>query len=175
MIGGLNDELFVRTPDEFVAELRESAPYMATLAELVEQFGDRFERAKLEKGLIDFGDMEHYCLRILRDGTSTPERMVPSSAALEYQQQFHEILLDEYQDTNMVQEAIVSLISRSGRGNRFMVGDVKQSIYRFRLAEPGLFLHKYKSYRSASGMTEQTADFAAEAAAGRSGGSDTPE
>lgn len=156
MVGSLNDELFARTPDEFVAELRESAPLMAALAELVEQFGSRFEAAKLEKGLIDFGDMEHYCLRILRDAASTPEWMIPSAAALEYQQQFQEVLLDEYQDTNMVQEAIVSLISRDGKGNRFMVGDVKQSIYRFRLAEPGLFLHKYKTYRTASdvGLSE---------------------
>ncbi|WP_225446376.1 helicase-exonuclease AddAB subunit AddA [Paenibacillus rhizovicinus] len=149
MIGGLNDELFMRSPDQFAAELQESAPYMETLAELVDQFGTRFEAAKLEKGLIDFGDMEHYCLRILRDSSSTPERMAPSPAAMEYQQQFDEILLDEYQDTNMVQEAIVSLISRPGKGNRFMVGDVKQSIYRFRLAEPGLFLRKYKSYLTA--------------------------
>jgi ATP-dependent helicase/nuclease subunit A len=74
--------------------------------------------------------------------------MKPSVAALEFQQQFDEILLDEYQDTNMVQEAIVSLIERPGCGNRFMVGDVKQSIYRFRLAEPKLFLQKYKSYFS---------------------------
>ncbi|MBM7565635.1 ATP-dependent helicase/nuclease subunit A [Paenibacillus sacheonensis] len=150
MIGGLNDELFARTPEEFAAELRESAPLMETLAGLVDEFGTRFEAAKLEKGLIDFGDMEHYCLRILRDGSSTPDSMTPSSAALEYQQQFDEILLDEYQDTNMVQEAIVTLISRPGRGNRFMVGDVKQSIYRFRLAEPGLFLRKYKSYKAAA-------------------------
>ncbi|MFD1952621.1 UvrD-helicase domain-containing protein [Paenibacillus thailandensis] len=85
--------------------------------------------------MLDFGDLEHYCLRILRAPESTPERTVPSAAALEYRRQFDEILLDEYQDTNMVQEAIVSLIARPAPGNRFMVGDVKQSIYRFRLAE----------------------------------------
>ncbi|SDW88746.1 helicase-exonuclease AddAB subunit AddA [Paenibacillus sp. CF384] len=149
IIADLTEELFTRTPEEFAAELAEMAPLMKTLASLADQFGSRFEAAKLEKGLIDFGDMEHYCLRILRDSESTAEALVPSAAAIEYQQQFQEILLDEYQDTNMVQEAIVSLISRSGRGNRFMVGDVKQSIYRFRLAEPGLFLRKYKSYHMA--------------------------
>ncbi|MBP3966194.1 helicase-exonuclease AddAB subunit AddA [Paenibacillus lignilyticus] len=149
IIADLTDELFTRTPEEFAAELAEMAPLMKTLASLADQFGSRFEEAKLEKGLIDFGDMEHYCLRILRDADSTATSLVPSAAALEYQQQFQEILLDEYQDTNMVQEAIVSLISRSGRGNRFMVGDVKQSIYRFRLAEPGLFLRKYKRYQMA--------------------------
>ncbi|WP_225442748.1 helicase-exonuclease AddAB subunit AddA [Paenibacillus lycopersici] len=172
LIGGLNDELFMRSPEQFAAELRESAPFMETLAGLVERFGERFEAAKLEKGLIDFGDMEHYCLRILRDGSSTPDNMVPSAAALEYQQQFDEILLDEYQDTNMVQEAIVSLMSRPGKGNRFMVGDVKQSIYRFRLAEPGLFLGKYKSYASAAGPAERTDGPAGDDAAPEEGGAE---
>ncbi|MBW7459898.1 UvrD-helicase domain-containing protein, partial [Paenibacillus sepulcri] len=90
---------------------------------------------------------------------STPELSVPSAAAIEYQRQFDEILLDEYQDTNMVQEAIVSLLARPGAGNRFMVGDVKQSIYRFRLAEPNLFLQKYKSYSSS--IVEETGSYAA--------------
>ncbi|RAP76720.1 UvrD-helicase domain-containing protein [Paenibacillus montanisoli] len=155
IIADLTDELFTRTPEEFAAELDEMAPLMETLAGLADEFGSRFEAAKLEKGLIDFGDMEHYCLRILRDASSAPSSMAPSPAALEYQQQFQEVLLDEYQDTNMVQEAIVSLISRPGKGNRFMVGDVKQSIYRFRLAEPGLFLSKYKSYRMAGELEQE--------------------
>ena len=155
IISDMTDELFIRSPEEFAAELKELAPLMTALAELVKEFGRRFEAAKQEKGLIDFGDMEHYCLRILRDEASTPEVSVPSAAALEYQRQFDEILLDEYQDTNMVQEAIVSLIARPGKGNRFMVGDVKQSIYRFRLAEPNLFLRKYKAYQSAAMMMIQ--------------------
>ncbi|GGD71563.1 helicase-exonuclease AddAB subunit AddA [Paenibacillus nasutitermitis] len=146
VITDMKDQLFMRSAEDFAAELRELAPVMQTLAELVITFGSRFEEAKREKGLIDFGDMEHYCLRILRDPASTPELTIPSAAALEYQRQFDEILLDEYQDTNMVQEAIVSLLARQGAGNRFMVGDVKQSIYRFRLAEPNLFLQKYKAY-----------------------------
>ncbi|UVI32127.1 UvrD-helicase domain-containing protein [Paenibacillus spongiae] len=151
VVADLQDEFFVRSPGEFAAELRDLAPLMHTLAGLAEEFGIRFESAKREKGLLDFGDMEHYCLRILRDPSSTPGSAVPSAAALEYQAQFDEILLDEYQDTNMVQEAIVTLIARSGEGNRFMVGDVKQSIYRFRLAEPNLFLRKYKAYGTDDG------------------------
>ncbi|RIX54118.1 helicase-exonuclease AddAB subunit AddA [Paenibacillus nanensis] len=149
LVSGLADELFGREADQFLEELRELAPLMRALSELVISFGERYEEAKRAKGLLDFGDLEHYCLRILRDASSTPDRLVPSVAALDYQQLFDEILLDEYQDTNMVQEAIVSLIERSGTGNRFMVGDVKQSIYRFRLAEPNLFLAKYKAYRTA--------------------------
>ncbi|WP_424766709.1 helicase-exonuclease AddAB subunit AddA [Paenibacillus sp. sgz302251] len=156
LITTLADELFGRTAEQFVEELQELAPLMRALAELVIEFGRGYEAAKRAKGLLDFGDLEHYCLRILRDPASTPDRLLPSVAALEYQQQFDEILLDEYQDTNKVQEAIVSLIERPGAGNRFMVGDVKQSIYRFRLAEPKLFLQKYKSYRSIQAENEAT-------------------
>ncbi|MGG4143193.1 helicase-exonuclease AddAB subunit AddA [Paenibacillus algorifonticola] len=146
LLGTLAEELFGRTPEQFLEELQELAPLMAALSELIIDFGQRYEAAKREKGLLDFGDLEHYCLRILRTEDSSVKQTLPSPAALEYQNQFDEILLDEYQDMNMVQEAIVTLISRPGAGNRFMVGDVKQSIYRFRLAEPNLFMHKYKSY-----------------------------
>ncbi|MCA0754599.1 helicase-exonuclease AddAB subunit AddA [Paenibacillus sp. N4] len=146
LVTTLGDELFGRPAGQFVEELQELAPLMRALADLTAEFALGYEEAKRAKGLLDFGDLEHYCLRILRDPASAPDNLMPSIAALEYQRQFDEILLDEYQDTNMVQEAIVSLIERPGRGNRFMVGDVKQSIYRFRLAEPKLFLQKYKAY-----------------------------
>lgn len=145
-VSRLAEEWFVRSPEQYAEELRAIAPDMAALAELVIAFGQRYESAKRDKGLLDFGDLEHYALRILRDPSSTPERVSPSAAALDYRNRFAEILLDEYQDTNEVQEAIVSLIARYSPGNVFMVGDVKQSIYRFRLAEPGLFLAKYKTY-----------------------------
>lgn len=139
-------ELAARMPGEFASELAALGPQMRELAQLAIDFAAAYEEAKRKRSLLDFSDLEHYCLRILRDPASTEEQVLPSAAALEYQQQFDEILLDEYQDTNMVQEAIVSLLSRRSPGNRFMVGDVKQSIYRFRLAEPNLFLHKYKSF-----------------------------
>ncbi|MGZ9585006.1 helicase-exonuclease AddAB subunit AddA [Paenibacillus marinisediminis] len=142
----LKDDLFQRAPEQFLLELHQIAPVIETLVGVVKEFGELFEQAKRSKGLLDFSDLEHYCLRILRDPESSPEHPLPSDAALQYQDQFVEILLDEYQDTNMVQEAIVDLIAKEGRGNRFMVGDVKQSIYRFRLAEPGLFLAKYYAY-----------------------------
>ncbi|MFC4103983.1 UvrD-helicase domain-containing protein [Paenibacillus xanthanilyticus] len=172
IVGDLKDKLFGRSPDAFAAELRELAPFMRALAELVIAFGERFEAAKRERGLLDFGDMEHYCLRILRDPASTPELTVPSSAALEYRRQFDEILLDEYQDTNMAQEAIVELIAQPGAGNRFMVGDVKQSIYRFRLAEPNLFLRKYKAYGTGEGEASRIAGAGLVDSAASAGGSD---
>ncbi|MFC5467096.1 helicase-exonuclease AddAB subunit AddA [Cohnella suwonensis] len=149
-VAKLSEEWLVRSPEQYAAELRALAPDMSRLSELAVAFGERYEQAKRAKGLLDFGDLEHYALRILRDASSTPELSEPSLAALSFRERFSEIYLDEYQDTNEVQEAIVSLIARRDPGNVFMVGDVKQSIYRFRLAEPGLFLGKYKTYEAYS-------------------------
>lgn len=145
-VNELKGALFGRPAREFLRELQTAAPLMKELAETVILFGERYREAKAAKGMVDFNDLEHYCLHILRHPESEPGSVLPSDAAMEYRQQFDEVLLDEYQDTNSVQEDIVRLISREAPGNRFMVGDVKQSIYRFRLAEPGLFLDKYKSY-----------------------------
>ena len=122
------------------------APTIETLVELTLQFGEKFKQAKLEKAIVDFSDLEHYALEILtieEDG-----KIKPSPVAIEFQQRFKEVLVDEYQDTNMLQETILQLV-KSGdenNGNLFMVGDVKQSIYRFRLAEPMLFLNKYLTF-----------------------------
>ncbi|MFD0692830.1 helicase-exonuclease AddAB subunit AddA [Paenibacillus sp. GCM10027628] len=149
-INKIKEELFGRTPEQFGQEIAELAPLLHTLVDLVIDFGQRYQQAKAAKGLIDFADLEHYCLQILCAPGSMPDELYPSEAALAYRRQFAEVLLDEYQDTNRVQEAIVTLISNSKPGNRFMVGDVKQSIYKFRLAEPELFLEKYKAYRSKS-------------------------
>lgn len=154
------DLFFSRHPDDFIKELLQMAPLMHTLIEVVNRFGERFLTAKREKGLVDFSDLEHDTLAILRDPTCVPGEWRPSAIALQYREQFLEILLDEYQDTNHVQEMILSLLSRDGAGNRFMVGDVKQSIYRFRLAEPGLFLQKFKSYAKVGGTTGIRIDLA---------------
>ncbi|OKP89970.1 UvrD-helicase domain-containing protein [Paenibacillus sp. P32E] len=147
----LQKSLFGRPAEAFLGELHEAAPLMRELAETVIEFGERYRIEKAGRGLVDFSDLEHYCLKILRHEDSAPGHSVPSDAAMEYRDQFDEVLLDEYQDTNSVQEEIVRLISRESPGNRFMVGDMKQSIYRFRLAEPGLFLDKYRSFGSITG------------------------
>jgi ATP-dependent helicase/nuclease subunit A len=149
-ITGLHEELFQRSAEQYVNELVMLSPVVDALVRLVSDFAARYATKKQDKGLVDFNDLEHYCLAILLDPSSTPDHPQPSEVALEYQSRFVEVLLDEYQDTNRVQEMIVELISRSD-GNRFMVGDVKQSIYRFRLAEPTLFLEKYRSYMSGDG------------------------
>ncbi|MFE4711329.1 UvrD-helicase domain-containing protein [Paenibacillus sp. NPDC056722] len=154
----LQNALFGRPAESFLAELHEAAPLMKELAETVIAFGERYRLEKAGKGLVDFSDLEHYCLQILRHPDSQPGHSMPSDAAMEYRAQFDEVLLDEYQDTNSVQEEIVRLIAREAPGNRFMVGDMKQSIYRFRLAEPGLFLEKYRSFSSAGGAPVGLAD-----------------
>jgi len=141
-------ELFDRSRADYEAELLHMAPVMEALARLISDFAVLFRDAKRDKGLVDFSDLEHYALQILSAGTAEDGTPLPSEAALDYRDQFAEVLLDEYQDTNLVQETIVALVAQPGAGNRFLVGDVKQSIYRFRLAEPGLFLAKYKTYRA---------------------------
>ncbi|KJD52024.1 hypothetical protein UZ38_39910, partial [Bacillus amyloliquefaciens] len=121
-------------------------PVIQTLVQLVLEYGKRFADAKKEKAIVDFSDLEHDCLAIL-SGKNQAGEAVPSEAAKFYRHQFHEVLVDEYQDTNLVQEAILKLVAKEEHeGNLFMVGDVKQSIYRFRLAEPLLFLSKYKRF-----------------------------
>ncbi len=145
-IKALQEGLFGRTPEQFIIECRQLAPIMHTLVDVLIAFDHKFKEAKVKKSFVDFSDLEHYCLRILSDATSAPQHVIPSAIAIEYRSQYAEILLDEYQDTNLVQETIIALIAKEDHGNRFMVGDVKQSIYRFRLAEPSLFQQKYKDY-----------------------------
>ena len=119
---------------------------VSALIDLALEFMGRMQEKKQEKKVIDFSDIEHYALDILLE--KTEEGVRPSHVALEYRQHFEEILIDEYQDSNLVQEYLLSAVSgeEEGHFNRFMVGDVKQSIYRFRLARPELFLEKYENY-----------------------------
>ncbi|MCR8631436.1 helicase-exonuclease AddAB subunit AddA [Paenibacillus radicis (ex Xue et al. 2023)] len=159
-LSGMAEELFSRTVEQYDEELQVMAPLMKALVELVIEFGSRYQEAKKTKGLVDFGDLEHFCLQILSVEDSSTGGMIPSEVASGYRERFVEVLLDEYQDTNRVQEAIVSFIARDAPGNRFMVGDVKQSIYRFRLAEPGLFLEKYKRYKTEESEPGQRIDLA---------------
>ncbi|WP_191566076.1 helicase-exonuclease AddAB subunit AddA [Metabacillus idriensis] len=141
----LQEELFARSYESHLQDLRELKPVIETLVSLVKMFGARFDEMKKQKGIVDFSDLEHYCLQIL--GLEDEKGNIQATeAALDYQHQFAEVLVDEYQDTNLVQETILKLVTKSEPGNLFMVGDVKQSIYRFRLAEPFLFLSKYKTF-----------------------------
>ncbi|MCM1111627.1 MAG: helicase-exonuclease AddAB subunit AddA [Muribaculum sp.] len=142
-------KVFFQTPAELAAaQSKACESAVNTLIDLTLEFDRRMRQCKLERKIIDFSDMEHYALEILleRDG----EEIKPGRVAREYAQYFREILIDEYQDSNLVQEYLLKAVSGEGEGrfNRFMVGDVKQSIYRFRLARPELFLEKYDSYET---------------------------
>ncbi|WP_418293026.1 helicase-exonuclease AddAB subunit AddA [Megasphaera sp.] len=135
---------FSATPEEWLDGMRAMKPIMDGLVTLTLDFAKAYGAAKKEKGWIDFSDLEHFCLQILLAPHASPEHPVPSAAAEELRSQYEEVFIDEYQDTNGVQELITRLVS--GEDNRFMVGDIKQSIYRFRLADPTLFLEKYQSF-----------------------------
>lgn len=150
MIEQVNDDYFLRKPASFLRDMKEMSVHMEVLVHLVQTFSVRFTEEKTERGLVDFADLEHYCLQILTSGFGEGGAHLPSDAAYHYKQRFKEVLVDEYQDTNMVQEAIIQLVTNDQEesGNLFMVGDVKQSIYRFRLAEPNLFLGKYNRFGS---------------------------
>ncbi|MEZ0117052.1 UNVERIFIED_ORG: ATP-dependent helicase/nuclease subunit A [Heyndrickxia coagulans] len=143
----LKKDFFSRKPASFLKDMQEMRPVIAELRTLVKKFADAYGAVKAEKGIVDFSDLEHFCLDILakknEDGA-----LIPSEVAKAYQQQFKEVMIDEFQDVNMVQETIMNLVAKGAGfdGNRFMVGDVKQSIYRFRLAEPNLFLKKYRDF-----------------------------
>lgn len=135
---------FSATPEEWLDGMRAMKPIMDGLVTLTLDFAKAYGAAKKEKGWIDFSDLEHFCLQILLAPHASPEHPVPSASAEELRSQYEEVFIDEYQDTNGVQELITRLVS--GEDNRFMVGDIKQSIYRFRLADPTLFLEKYQSF-----------------------------
>lgn len=139
---------FERSGSELVDDLRQVAPLMVALVQLVKNFALKFSKAKQEKGIVDFNDLEHLCLAVLRAADSEQEGTKPSPVATQLKAKFSEIMVDEYQDTNRVQEEIIMLVASGEQPNLFLVGDVKQSIYRFRLAEPALFMDKYHGYQS---------------------------
>ncbi|ELK45250.1 UNVERIFIED_CONTAM: helicase-exonuclease AddAB subunit AddA [Halobacillus marinus] len=143
----LRDEWFSRTLDSYLKDMQALYPVMEQLAVIVKDFKAGYEQRKKEQALVDFSDLEHYCLNILLHEEASPDRLVASSVAESFQRQYTEVLIDEYQDTNLVQETLLRLLTEGDEaGHLFMVGDVKQSIYRFRHAEPALFLNKYKKY-----------------------------
>lgn len=150
----VKEDIFVGS-DNVGETLRKMYPRIKCLSELVIEFNNIYKDKKREKNIIDFNDIEHLALEILTD-FNEKEEIIPSSIAIEYRKKFEEIMIDEYQDSNFVQEVILNAVSRQpniileeekfNKPNMFMVGDVKQSIYRFRQAKPELFLDKYNSY-----------------------------
>ena len=149
----IKTSVFSKHYDDLKEEIKFLYPVVKSLSDVVLIFDKIYSQKKRDKGIIDFHDIEHFALQIL---TQTDEngdflfdkdgKNIPSDIALEYREKFYEIFIDEYQDSNQVQEVILSTIAKQNEPNRFMVGDVKQSIYRFRQAKPEIFLQKYATY-----------------------------
>ena len=130
--------------EEVVSQMQSQRPLVEELIHLTHCYTETFAAYKVKKNVLDFSDVEHFALDILKDKTTHACK----PAALEFQRQFNEVMIDEYQDSNFIQEEILTAITREERGehNLFMVGDVKQSIYGFRQACPSLFVDKYQRY-----------------------------
>lgn len=134
--------------EEMLRQLSESRRPLRTLCQVTEEFCRRFTAYKREKHLVDFSDLEHLALRILV--TEEEGQIVSSAVARQMQGAYREVMIDEYQDSNLVQELLLSSVAGHwvGRPNQFMVGDVKQSIYKFRMARPEIFMEKYAAFTS---------------------------
>lgn len=118
-------------------------PYVRAISDIVIKYKEKFWERKQKFNYVDFADIEHLALEILVD-IDEDGNIKPSKTALEYQEKYAEVFIDEYQDSNLVQEILLSAVAKEN--NRFMVGDVKQSIYRFRQADPSIFMEKYENY-----------------------------
>ena len=151
----LKADYYTNTPEDIASQMAYLKPHVDVLISLAEVFTEQYTQKKRERHLIDFSDQEHLALEILADFSQTAEGDVictPTRTALMQQDYYAEVICDEYQDTNPVQEMILQMLAASARGrhDRFMVGDVKQSIYRFRLADAAIFMHKYDTYTPAA-------------------------
>ncbi len=162
-IADVRKRFFSRGREQTLRRMGTCGEAVSALIDVTLAFKRAFDERKRDKNVMDFDDIEHFALAVLvRTGEGgKPE---PTPTALEYRSYFHEILIDEYQDSNLVQEYILSSVSgeAEGRYNRFMVGDVKQSIYKFRLARPELFLEKYEAYGRNAGQEGGTGRLRAE-------------
>ena len=151
----LQETYFYTAREAWSKDMEAAYPSMRMLSELVGRFAEMFREKKRDRNIIDFSDMEQFALAILtveKDG-----ELIPSPSAKEYQERFEEVMIDEYQDSNLVQETILTSVSKVSRGiyNVFMVGDVKQSIYSFRLSRPELFMEKYHTYSLSDGEKQR--------------------
>lgn len=145
-ISSVSEQYFFDYPEELCRDMQSAQQNLKVLVRLTEDFANAFSDKKRSKNMIDFSDMERFALQILTKEENGDR--VPSAAAEEYQERFVEVMIDEYQDSNLIQEAILTSVSTVSKGmnNVFMVGDVKQSIYRFRLSRPELFMEKFDTY-----------------------------
>ncbi len=157
ILKSISSNYFAKSEEEYYEEIIQSGKSVETLVKLVLRFKEKFDKAKRERDIIDFSDMSHMAISILIKDYVDMDHYEITDIAREYRDYFEEVMTDEYQDSNQVQEIILSAISKEkgeNAGNRFMVGDIKQSIYRFRLARPEIFNGKQKLY-DADGITSE--------------------
>ncbi|HBH0699512.1 TPA: helicase-exonuclease AddAB subunit AddA, partial [Clostridioides difficile] len=145
---------FNKDNDSIREEIKYLYNIVKPISSVVLRFEEEYSNKKREKGIIDFNDIEHFALNILTD-IDEKGNIVPSDIAVGYRNKFYEIFIDEYQDSNLVQEVLLKAVANTETPNRFMVGDVKQSIYRFRQAKPELFLQKYNNYNDKKGSSHR--------------------
>ncbi|MGG5459995.1 helicase-exonuclease AddAB subunit AddA [Clostridium sp. B9] len=156
IVENIRDKVFQTSLDDAVIGMQKMYPLMKCLSDIVIEFSNRYRDKKREKDILDFNDLEHLCLEILIN-KDEKGNVTPSQVALEFRDKFEEVLVDEYQDSNTIQETIVGMVSRRDvdKPNVFMVGDVKQSIYKFRQANPELFLDKYNNYSEEESLSRK--------------------
>ncbi|MDX5641526.1 helicase-exonuclease AddAB subunit AddA, partial [Clostridioides difficile] len=145
---------FNKDNDSIREEIKYLYNIVKPISSVVLRFEEEYSNKKREKGIIDFNDIEHFALNILTD-VDEKGNIVPSDIAVGCRNKFYEIFIDEYQDSNLVQEVLLKAVANTETPNRFMVGDVKQSIYRFRQAKPELFLQKYNNYNDKKGSSHR--------------------
>ncbi|MDN9637086.1 helicase-exonuclease AddAB subunit AddA [Clostridioides difficile] len=146
--------IFNKDNDSIREEIKYLYNIVKPISNIVLRFEEEYSNKKREKGIIDFNDIEHFALNILTD-VDEKGNIIPSDIAVGYRNKFYEIFIDEYQDSNLVQEVLLKAVANTETPNRFMVGDVKQSIYRFRQAKPELFLQKYNNYNDKKGSSHR--------------------
>lgn len=143
----MKEAYFLWKTEELCRENRELRPFLEELITLSARYEELYFQSKKEKNVFDFDDLEHIALSLLVESYDENGCPAPSAVAEELSRKYKAVFVDEYQDTNLVQETILNAICREGQNHLFVVGDVKQSIYRFRQARPDLFLSRYDSYR----------------------------
>ena len=140
----IKNKIFIYKSCQANSDILEMYEMLKEIKKIVLEFAEKYKKAKLEKNIIDFNDIEHLALQILVQ-KDQKGKYIPTEVAKEYQEMFEEVAIDEYQDSNAIQEEILKHVSKGN--NIFMVGDVKQSIYKFRQARPEMFLEKYNTYK----------------------------
>ncbi|OGO86622.1 MAG: helicase-exonuclease AddAB subunit AddA [Clostridiales bacterium GWE2_32_10] len=151
-IKDINQKIFILPPNEMIKGMEDFYPVLKNLVDVVKKIDERFTAAKKERGIIDYSDIEHYTLDILTGNKKVTQNL---------REKYKYVFIDEYQDINLIQDTILTLVSKENPGysNVFMVGDVKQSIYKFRQAKPEIFLQKYNLYTKARDEQNTTVDF----------------